>query len=805
MALCFGQLGLAATGPDGPGVAVLSGALMLGVAAAVCLWGLLARARAEKARQAAEQEAAVLRSALGAGGTGLLALDRWRRPIYVSDALSRLMALDGPLPTLDALGAPQALGPDNLKRLDKELDGLVASGRPFALRLRLPGARGVLQVKGRRTPGTLSTGQMLVLSVRDITQDAEAAAHSDQAAEQLGTENDRLRSLLDAAPFPIWQHNLDLKLVYANRAFVAAVGAQSENEVLNRQTELVPPIPSGGTGAVAEKARDTGRLVVERHYGVVDGHRRAMSITGVPLADGVVGFSIDVNNEEEARSELVRHLQSQAELLNLLSTPVAIFRPDQRLRFFNTAFSQLTGLSEDYLGLGPALEELLQAMHERRRLPEQADFAAWKRGRAKLFRELIEAQEEMWHLPDGTSLRVVTQPNPMGGVMMVLEDVSRDLELKRSYNTQIAVQRETLNNLAEAVGLFGSDGRLKLFNPAFSGLWNLEPGFLGTEPHADELLDRAQPLIDDGRADWIETKGRWLNQLIARTPSEGRVERSDGRVVDWAVVPLPDGRTLVTTADVTEAVSYQRALRERNEALETADQLKTEFVANMSYELRTPLNSIIGFTRLLLDHKAASLDARTQEYLSYIRESADQLGALIDSILDLALIEAGGMTLDMTDFDICGLLDDLTRSMEKQLKVAHIGTELACDRTGIGRMHGDRRRILQALQNLVANSVSLTPPGGRLEIGAVRQKSMIEFWVADNGVGMDKHEVERLLKPGYTRYIGSNRDRHAGLGLPLVQSFVQLHGGVISIDSKRGQGTKVVCRLPAQAVQKMAS
>src|SRR5262249_2486511 len=130
------------------------------------------------------------------------------------------------------------------------------------------------------------------------------------------------------------------------------------------------------------------------------------------------------------------------------------------------------------------------------------------------------------------------------------------------------------------------------------------------------------------------------------------IERVDGSVVDCSTVPLPDGATLITFNDVTDTVNVERALRERNEALEDADRIKIDFVHHVSYELRTPLQSIIGYVHLLADPSLGSLAPKQSEYLEYITVSSDTLLALINNILDLATIDAGRMQLNLGTVDI---------------------------------------------------------------------------------------------------------------------------------------------------------
>ena len=762
----------------------------------VTVWAVFGRLQSEQRSRDTVDEREILRSAIGASGAGFLAIDRWDTVVYAGPPLLKMLGLKAKPTALDHLVQPDGLSDLDLATLERQLTFLKRDGVPFIERFQIAAGRHI-QVKGRRTAGTVRLGQIYVLSFRDVTELVGREARVAQETGALEARHHRLLALMSHAPLPIWLHGQDdMTLDFVNQAYVAAVGALDADEVLTKQIDLLGANGSRSVFDAARKAKAAERMVIERQFTVIDGHRRALTINAVPFEGGVAGFALDVTEREQIRNQLSQYFDSQSDLLNMLSTAVAIFSPDQRLRFFNSAFARLSQLDPAFLEAGPGHEELLQAMHESRRLPEQANLAAFKQARVQTFRELTDVLEESWHLPDGTTVRVVTQPEPMGGVMMGLEDVTSDLNLKRSYNTQMAVQRETLNNLREAVSVFGSDGHLKLFNPAFSDLLQVRRDHCRSEPHVSDLLEETRLLFEQPDRDWDLVKAEWLHLLLGREAHSGRHERADGRIVEWSVVPLPDGRTLASFADVTEEISYQRALRERNETLETADRLKTEFVANMSYELRTPLNSIIGFTGLLLDDRMAPRDAKSRDYLSYILDSAEQLRSLIDSILELALIEAGGMSLDLADFQIVELVDEVERHSGRKAESAQLSLIFECDRRKIGAMRGDRRRIAQALQNLIANAIKFTPPGGHITVTVQKVNDMVEFSVADDGIGIDADELSAIVQS----YTGGVRDgsqsRAVGLGLPLVQSFVKLHGGTIHVESASDQGTVVVCCLP---------
>ena len=184
--------------------------------------------------------------------------------------------------------------------------------------------------------------------------------------------------------------------------------------------------------------------------------------------------------------------------------------------------------------------------------------------------QALEGKQHEWHLPDGRTLRVVTTPNPEGGVTYLFDDVTERLDLERRFADLIRVRGETLDNLGEAVAVFGSDGRLRLSNPAFRRMWTVDLSALTDGPHIEAVMQLCLRL---GAEPTWEALRRAVTTLDARTPVASRMERRDGAIIDCATIPLPDGATLVTFTDVTASVNVERALVERNEALVAAEKL----------------------------------------------------------------------------------------------------------------------------------------------------------------------------------------------------------------------------------------
>jgi signal transduction histidine kinase len=268
--------------------------------------------------------------------------------------------------------------------------------------------------------------------------------------------------------------------------------------------------------------------------------------------------------------------------------------------------------------------------------------------------------------------------------------------------------------------------------------------------------------------------------------------------------PLPDGATMLTFQDVTDTVNVERALRESNEALETAGQMKLNFVHHVSYELRAPLTTIIGFAHFLADPSTGPLTPKQAEYLDYVTKSTNALMALTDSILDLATIDAGAMKLELGPVDIPKAIEAAAEGLQDRLATERIRlkVDIAAD---VGSFIGDQRRVVQVLYNLLANAVGFSPQGSVVVISAARTDRNVVFTVTDSGPGIAP-DVKQKIFDRFESYSHGARRRGAGLGLSLVESFVQLHGGKVRVDSTVGVGTSVICEFPIdQAVQRDAA
>ena len=239
---------------------------------------------------------------------------------------------------------------------------------------------------------------------------------------------------------------------------------------------------------------------------------------------------------------------------------------------------------------------------------------------------------------------------------------------------------------------------------------------------------------------------------------------------------------------------FRSALRERNEALEDADKIKVDFVHHVSYELRSPLTNIIGFVHLLGDPATGPSTEKQREYLEYITVSTNTLLALINNILDLATIDAGRMQLELASVDIRETMMAAAEGVQDRTVSGGVTLDIKAP-SNIGSFVADKLRLRQILFNLLANALNFSSPGSTVTLHAERRPDAIVFSVTDAGPGIPPDMLEKVFDWFETHSLGS-RYRGPGIGLSLVRSFVELHGGEVRITSALGQGTTVTCTFP---------
>lgn len=613
----------------------------------------------------------------------------------------------------------------------------------------------------------------------------------------LTVEHDRLlerfnvmETLFQKMPFPVWMRNLDGKLHWVNNAYGEAVEAENnqvattENRLLFDKNEREKII-----ALQQEKPYFEGLLPA-----IVSGDRKNLQTFDVLAATGSAGMAIDRSDIEEMRAQLKETSASHAQTIDNLATAIAIFDAKKNLSFANSSFQSLWGLEQGFLDEKPSNDQVLEAMKASGKLYEIPDWTSWKAKQLEIYQS-TENTDEQWHLSNGQTLRVIVNPQTQGGVSWAFENVTEQLELKSSYNALMRVQGETLDHLNEAVAVFGSDGKVRLTNPTFLKVWNFKEDFALDGKHINKFSEQCSSLLLN-KDEWDNIRLGITSVSDSRDDLSGQIELLNGSIFQYHLVRLPDAQSMLTLVDMTASVNVERALKERNDALEESDGLKTRFIQHVSYELRAPLTSIAGFAEILTSNATGPLNEKQTDYLNYISQSSDVLKALIDDILDLATIDAGVMELNYAPVSIKQVIDEAIQTAapkidRQQLKIKVDVAKKAPD------VIADPDRLTQIIDHLLSNAINASPDGGEINIAAKFDSDGVAVSVIDQGAGIPEELKDKIFERFESGKAAESRKR-PGLGLSIVKSFAELHGGDVFVEDANGRGAKITCRLPLQ-------
>jgi PAS domain S-box-containing protein len=397
-----------------------------------------------------------------------------------------------------------------------------------------------------------------------------------------------------------------------------------------------------------------------------------------------------------------------------------------------------------------------------------------------------------------------------------------------------------LNSVMDGIITIDPKGIIRSFNPAAERLF----GYAANEAigkNVAQLMTDEDAATHDGHLKHLTRTGKRRFIGISRD-LKGRRKDGSLRDINISITEIYQDRHQVFVGvcrDVTEqrkaeaeleqhrvnleflleerTVEIRRAMatlesevldRQRAESVaQVANRTKSEFLANMSHELRTPLNAILGFAEIIEGRMLGSgHDEKYEEYAGDIRDSGEHLLEIINDILDLSKIEAGEMKLDEGVVGPAALVGSCVRLTRERADAAGLSMNISSDLPSFV-LHGDERKLKQVLINLISNAIKFTERGGKIDVSTLlNDDGDLLLIVEDNGIGIAAEDMDKILSP-FGQVDGSlaRQNQGTGLGLPLVKSLVELHGGSLHIDSQPGKGTRVTVQLPARLIEPIAT
>ncbi len=570
-------------------------------------------------------------------------------------------------------------------------------------------------------------------TARERGQKGENSTPTEVPAED-GSEVAAAVALLERAPVLTWRREADGRVSWSQGRIETDVGTV-EAEAAATMASRAQPGNGQGTDAGADGEWDGARrfrleIAAGGNGGVV-----ALDAIEVPADDGaVLGLALDASAHQGAEHALARFVQTMTETFAHLNVGLAIFDRSQSLVLFNPALAEMWQTDPAWLAGRPSLREVLDRLRSSRRLPEVADFRAWRERLTALFDDPEVADyEELWHLTDGSDIRVLARPHPHGSLAFVFDDVTEHLRLEQRFQHEVEVRRVTLDRLDEGVAVFRPDGLLQFVNAAFHGIWDVDDDSVRPQMHARDLLPLMSGLAVETDV-WPRLLG-FITGEEAREPWSVRLTLGNGRVLDAHFTALPDGATMATFTDVTAAERIGQALAERNAALEAAEEIRSAVLDQISYRLRTPLNTIFGFGQLLVDPSFGPLSDSQRHYAEQILESARSLLAAVDEVTGLAALETGPIEPAAARPVLAEALAFAGRLLEKRAMEADVQLRLEVPEEDLAPAC-DPLALRQILFRVGTAAIASAAPGSEVSLSARRgRRPGVELiaWAAPPG------------------------------------------------------------------------
>lgn len=603
-----------------------------------------------------------------------------------------------------------------------------------------------------------------------------------------------LENILDTLPIYIWQKNKDLKLTYCNKAYASAVES-SKDYVISNNIKLISQ--SRKDSVYVDQSLYSSKPKKINEHAIINGSRRLLSIEETPFlgTDKSTGIAIDITDKETLEITYKNYKKQTDEVLNNISVPIAIFDEETVLIFANLATIKLFSIEGlDFHGKCK-FSDIMDYLMSNESIISSTDIARYKDEAEKLFQTIIDPYHTTIHLKNGKTMMVTISPNRGGGMIFMFEDISDKIALEREVNSISAIQLETLDHLAEAIMVFGSDNRIKITNPAMNNIWEKEKSF--TDLHISDFFESSSHLFNS------ETELKlWISKLVntaaQRIEFSEKLNLSSGKTIKYSYIPLPDGLNLIKFLDISDEINLERAIKEKTDLASQIDKLKSNLVSNISYELRAPLQTINGFAEILYNKYFGDLNEKQMEYCQGISHSVERVTEVVDAIINIANIEAGQMKIKYTEVNLLDFIKDSISLFSNRAKIQELSLSTDFSDSSF-TVFIDTQSMTQAMFQLISKSIKITPLGGKILISVAISESNPDYFnliISDNGLSMTDEELDKTKKMLLSDSNDGSMDGSIEFGLILANNIVRLHNGKISIDSKENIGNSVSCCIP---------
>lgn len=503
-----------------------------------------------------------------------------------------------------------------------------------------------------------------------------------------------------------------------------------------------------------------------------------------------VSFIHDIDGRKRAEASLAEKERHLSTALDNMSQGLALVDADLRYVMFNDLYRDFLELSDEELQVGHSFEQVVRLLAERGEYGEgEAQQLAAERTEELANDQFVERELSF---RSGRTLQARKSPLPNGGAVVTLTDITGRKRAQEAIARQERRLATALENMSQGICLVDRDLRFVMFNDRYRDMLAMSGDCVAVGKHLSDAIRAMAMRGDYGPGDIEELVASRMAALTNNEYVERELQLPDGKTVTARKSPVSNGGLVITLTDITERKETEREIVAAKEAADAANTAKSDMVATVSHEVRTPMNGVLGMARLLRD---TDLDSEQRECLETVISSAESLLRIVNDLLDMSKLDAGHLRLE----DIPFLSKDIVtqpvalmtpRAEEKGLRlVTHIGADVP------DILIGDPHRLHQVMLNFISNAVKFTHSGTvKVELTSVGNGAYpprLEFAVSDTGSGIKPEDQAKLFAP-YSQAAADVARKYGGtgLGLAICRRLVGLMGGEIVLDSTPGKGSR---------------
>ena len=603
----------------------------------------------------------------------------------------------------------------------------------------------------------------------DKLRDAEArVVAADTALNQHEWAQKTLIGLIDEAPIIAWNRTAAGEINWSAGEIRGRSGAVSADQAvdlivartkLNRQPVLAGQPQKSRIEIVVNDGAETVSLHV---------------IEIVRQDSSRIGFATDAGTAASAERTLTRFVQTMTETFAHLTVGLAIFDRNQTLALFNPALVQMWQVEPAWLARRPSLRDIIDELRATRRLPELQDFHKWRTRLIELFENTEAADyEELWHLADGSNIRVLARPHPHGSLAFIFDDVTERMRLEQRYRHSIdLLRRATLDRLTEGIAVFGANGLLQFVNQAFHEIWGTDSETVYAAMHARQLVTLCEEMTMEPEV-WHRLHG-YITGEENRRAWTARLTMGSHRVLTARFAPLPDGSTMAVFADITDSERIAIALNERTEALEMADAMRSAVLEQLSGKLQAPLTAALSKVHKLEEMEGLSEEAKSS--VAQIALEAQNVMNVMTDVTDMAAHPIGPSDGEDTNATLSEILTVTQHVLMQRAVAARIDLQLEADLDEISEIRCDNTRLRLIAFSLAAESIQNAADGGTVSLGGQVDGERFRLHTVTDLAERSLGDHEKLRFP-----------------TPLIYRLVGSIGGAVSIEMQPDDKVRIVC------------